>query len=292
MGIARRESLSSGCSTFSLGFLCATGNSCNSGKAFRPLFWILRPPHTDCPHSTISSCRPVASGSAAVLETRGRGGAEPNSRRAGAGTPAGARERATERVRTPYGLPTGYRRGRSPSSPVPSICEFTVLTLDFFRLVFDTRGSRTATLSCSYYVVLCLGVRIRYHGDRRRAGRPPRRPPAAPPRAAPPALVARATGRSPSCRGRGWDGTRGGARGPPRGRAEGVSQDPAGCGGRSGHAGARDGGRSRKRCPARRFVPLPALIPHAQTATVEYRRPCARCRGAGPRGRVFGLTSR
>lgn len=284
MGIARRESLSSGCSTFSLGFLCATGNSCNSGKAFRPLFWILRAPHTDCPHSTISKSPSGRLRVRCLLETRraGRGGTEqpPGRRR----NPRGSAGTGTERVRTPYGLPTGYRRGRSPSSPVPSTSD--VLTLDFFRLVFDTRGSRTATLSCSYYVYV-----YHYHGDRRRADVRRDAPPP-PRRAAPPALVARATGRSPSCRGRGWDGTRGGARGPPRGRAEGVSQDPAGCGGRSGHAGARDGGVAEDAPLRRRFVPLPALIPHAQTATVEYRRPCARCRGAGPRGRVFGLTSR
>jgi hypothetical protein len=121
MGIARRESLSSGCSTFSLGFLCATGKSCNSGKAFRPLFWILRAPHTDCPHSTIS---PVAVRSTwGPLPPRnpgaGRGGTEqpPGRRR----TPRGSAGTGTERVRTPYGLPTGYRRGRSPSSPVPSV---------------------------------------------------------------------------------------------------------------------------------------------------------------------------
>lgn len=71
-----------------------------------------------------------------LLETRraGRGGTEqpPGRRR----NPRGSAGTGTERVRTPYGLPTGYRRGRSPSSPVPSICD---LSSDTDSRLFSSR---------------------------------------------------------------------------------------------------------------------------------------------------------
>ena len=247
MGIARRESLSSGCSTFSLGFLCATGNSCNSGKAFRPLFWILRAPHTDCPHSTISSRRPVASGSAASSKPGGGAG---RNRTAAGPAPEPPRERGNGNrtrpnpVRATYGLPA--RPITLQSRPVHLSSD----SRDFFRLVFDTRGSRTATLSCSYYVVLCLGVRIRYHGDRRRAGRPPRRPPAAPARPRPRSSLVPPVGRRRVGDGVGTapaagrvDRRGGGRRGCPR------TQRGVGGGRVTRLAGARDGGASAEDAP-------------------------------------------
>jgi hypothetical protein len=70
----------------------------------------------------------------------GRGGTEqpPGRRR----NPRGSAGTGTERVRTPYGLPTGYRRGRSPSSsPVPSIfVHLSSLTLDFSSRIRYTRS--------------------------------------------------------------------------------------------------------------------------------------------------------
>jgi len=86
------------------------------------LFWILRAPQTDCPHSTISPVAVRSLGSAASSKPGGGAGrnrtAQPPGRRR---NPRGSAGTGTERVRTPYGLPTGYRRGRSPSSPVPSV---------------------------------------------------------------------------------------------------------------------------------------------------------------------------
>jgi len=79
----------------------------------------------------------------------------------------------------------------------------------------------------------------------------------APPRAAPPALVARATGRSPSCRGRGWDGTRGGV---VDRRGGGGCQ--RGVGGGRVTRGAREARSHRSGaygCPAR---PFRATVPH------------------------------
>ena len=110
----------------------------------------------------------------------GRGGTEqpPGRRR----NPRGSAGTGTERVRTPYGLPTGYRRGRSPSSPVPSISHLSSDSRLFVSYSIHAARVpprfRVVTTSCFRMPggTYTLPRRPPAGGTSARAARPPARP--------------------------------------------------------------------------------------------------------------------
>jgi len=110
----------------------------------------------------------------------GRGGTEqpPGRRR----NPRGSAGTGTERVRTPYGLPTGYRRGRSPSSPVPSV-HISHLSSDSRLFVsYSIHAARVpprfrvVTTSCYAWGYVYATTATAGGRDVRRDAPPPRRP--------------------------------------------------------------------------------------------------------------------